>query len=203
MQQIDGRTCTQCKEEKAASEFSWKGPDHKRLTSRCHSCRRANYKENPEISRLRAAEHHRANREAVLAKMKARRRKNPAVYLLRVARKRASERGLPFNLTIEDVVVPIVCPVIGIPLVVGDERCGPASPTLDRVIPALGYVRGNVVVISHRANTIKSDATLSELLAVARYVREQTEGGTFGVSSHAWAALGVAVTAAHAMGATA
>lgn len=44
---LEGRCCAQCGESKPSSEFSWRGPDHKRLTSRCHACRRANHKENP------------------------------------------------------------------------------------------------------------------------------------------------------------
>lgn len=46
------------------------------------------------------------------------------------------------------------------------------KPSLDRVVPSLGYVKGNVRVISFRANRIKSDATADELRAVLSY----TEG---------------------------
>lgn len=164
----DGRSCTQCKEEKPRTEFSWKGTDHKRLTSRCHSCRRANYKENPERNRQRAIEYHRSNRDAILARMKER---NPEFFLLRDAKKRARDCGVPFNLTLADITIPAHCPVLGFKMQAHEGKCGFDSPTLDRVVPARGYVRGNVVVISHRANTIKSDATLNELLATVRYVR--------------------------------
>ena len=190
----EGRSCTQCKEFKATSEFSWKGPDHKRLTARCHACRRANYKESPERNRQRASEHHWANRESILARMKERRRASPSVHLCREAKSRARARGLPFDLQPEDVVVPTHCPVLGMPLRMNEGKSGPDSPTLDRVIPALGYVRGNVVVISHRANTIKSDASLEELIATAKYVASQSQP-TYGIKSHAWPALAVAVTA--------
>lgn len=37
------------------------------------------------------------------------------------------------------------------------------SPSIDKVIPELGYVRGNVWVISNKANRIKNNATLEEL----------------------------------------
>jgi hypothetical protein len=45
----------------------------------------------------------------------------------------------------------------------------PHSATVDRIWPARGYVRGNIIVISHRANTLKSDATPTELRAVAKW----------------------------------
>ena len=102
------------------------------------------------------------------------RRVCPAGVLLRAARRRAVRRALPFDLTADDIVIPAFCPVLGIPLfrAIGAAAQGPNSPTLDRVVPDLGYVRGNVRVISSRANQIKSDATPSELLQVACFYQE-------------------------------
>lgn len=45
----------------------------------------------------------------------------------------------------------------------------PDSPSIDRIIPALGYVKGNVIVVSQRANTIKNNATPEELRRVADF----------------------------------
>jgi hypothetical protein len=72
------------------------------------------------------------------------------------------------------VVIPDHCPILGLPLYrnVGGRAQGPNSPTIDRINPALGYVRGNVRVISARANSIKSDSTPEELLRVAAYMQE-------------------------------
>ncbi len=97
-----------------------------------------------------------------------------ALALVRQAKRRAARKGLPFDLTSDDIVVPDFCPALGIPLyrAVGRKAQGPNSPTLDRIEPDIGYVRGNVRVISARANQIKSDATPSELLRVACYVQE-------------------------------
>ena len=83
--------------------------------------------------------------------------------LLKSARHRAKQKGVPFDLELEDIVVPEFCPLLNIRLEVGNGRPIPASPTLDRIKPELGYVKGNVIVISHRANCIKSDATLDEI----------------------------------------
>ena len=170
---LEGRVCNQCGEWKPRTEFSWKGPDHKRLTSRCGACRRANHKENPRRNRERALAYHHANRELIAVKQRQRRVEKVSSRLLLDAKKRAKARGLPFDLMAEDVAVPAVCPVLGIPLVVNAGRCGPNSPTIDRIIPERGYVRGNVAVISHRANTIKSDASVEEIEAVLRYVKER------------------------------
>lgn len=92
------------------------------------------------------------------------------------AKKRARQAGVPFTLRFVDFpAMPTVCPVLGISINMNARR-GPCSnsPTLDRIVPSLGYVKGNVAIISHRANTIKSDGTLDEILAVAEYVRRGT-----------------------------
>lgn len=71
-------------------------------------------------------------------------------------------------------MIPLHCPVLGLPLYrnSGGSAQGPNSPSLDRIDPALGYVKGNVKVISSRANSIKSNATPEELLRVAAYYQE-------------------------------
>jgi hypothetical protein len=162
----EGRECSQCKLFKPQKDFTWK--DKKRLTNRCHECRNANYKENPHQMRDRAKAYYWANRELVRAKSKERRKRMTARALLNAARLRARKTGLDFNIDESDVVVPVKCPVLGIDLVVNENKCQGNSPTLDRIVPGLGYVRGNVRVISFRANTIKNDATLEELRAVVR-----------------------------------
>ena len=88
------------------------------------------------------------------------------------AKGRAKKLGLPFDLCPKDIVIPAVCPVLGIPLFsnVGKLGSTPNSPTVDRIIPVKGYTQGNIQVISHRANTIKSDATAEELMQVAQHM---------------------------------
>jgi len=91
--------------------------------------------------------------------------------LLSQAKIRARKYNLPFNLTLSDIVVPERCPVLGLKLEIGIGHSHSASPSLDRIIPEQGYVKGNVVVVSHRANTIKSDATIMELEKVLNFYK--------------------------------
>lgn len=88
------------------------------------------------------------------AYLKTQRRLKPAVALHSRARQRAARRGLPFNLRVSDIVVPTVCPVLGVPIVIGEMRSA-YSASLDRILPGLGYVRGNTRVISDKANRLK------------------------------------------------
>jgi hypothetical protein len=87
--------------------------------------------------------------------------------MLSDARGRAARKGLEFNIELEDILVPSTCPYLGILLVTDNPCKRDDSPTLDRVVPSLGYVKGNVEVISERANRIKNDATPEELLLIA------------------------------------
>ena len=89
--------------------------------------------------------------------------------LLYGAKSRAKARNIPFDLTARDVELPSFCPVLGIPLELGRGEQVDGSPTLDRIIPERGYVRGNVIVISWRANRLKSNATIEELSLISDF----------------------------------
>ena len=95
-------------------------------------------------------------------------------FLLKSAKQRAKKRGVPFNLTIEDIRIPDMCPVLGIPLRRGKEKLHDNSPTLDRMVPERGYVRGNVMVISHLANRIKTNANPDQLIQAGQWARANT-----------------------------
>jgi hypothetical protein len=92
---------------------------------------------------------------------------NPEYKLFHSARKRAYSTGVPFNIKVSDIFVPNLCPCLGIPLIRGQRVICNNSPTLDRIVPELGYVKGNVWVISSRANRIKTNASLAELKLIA------------------------------------
>ena len=74
-------------------------------------------------------------------------------------------KGIEFDLTEDDLTIPDKCPVLGIDLVPHQGRRGyhPDSPSLDRIYPDRGYVRGNIRVVSARANLLKNDASIDEL----------------------------------------
>lgn len=97
------------------------------------------------------------------------RKNNPASYLHRSAKARAKKAGLPFNIVPEDVVIPLFCPLLGIMLIpnIGGKVRAFNSPSLDRAIPELGYVRGNVRVVSYQANAMKQNATAEQLRTFA------------------------------------
>jgi hypothetical protein len=97
------------------------------------------------------------------------RKANPEDNMLQQARKRAKEKELEFNLDVSDIIIPTHCPVLGIKLERLDKRHS-GSPSLDRIDNTKGYIKGNIAVISWRANSIKKDATLEELKAIVKYL---------------------------------
>jgi hypothetical protein len=134
----------------------------------------AYYEANRERLKAYNRRYYAANRSRISETRTAARLTAPEIPLLQSAKERAAKLGLPFDLTAADITIPDKCPVLGIPLSRGSGRCHANSPSIDRLDPSLGYVRGNVAVISHRANTIKNDATLAELSAVLRWLEERS-----------------------------
>ena len=98
--------------------------------------------------------------------------------MLERAKSRSKIKQLDFNLEISDIFIPDVCPVLGIKLQRGTDVISDSTPTLDRIIPDLGYVKGNVVVISAKANRIKSNANYEELFLVYKWLKSTVETDT-------------------------
>lgn len=96
-----------------------------------------------------------------------RRQRLPDRELWERARKRARRYGLPFELPADAVVIPAACPALGLPLMTGGKRSR-HSPSLDRIRPQDGYVRGNVRVLSDHANRLKGNLNLTALVARAK-----------------------------------
>jgi hypothetical protein len=109
------------------------------------------------------------NPERYRANTRARRLANLERWLWLNARSRARKLGLDFDILPDDVVIPQFCPVLGIPLAPGEGCREDGSPSLDRIDQSRGYVRGNVLVVSWRANKLKGDATPDELRLIADF----------------------------------
>lgn len=114
------------------------------------------------------------NREKISKYKRDYRRANSLLSLISSAKDRAKVRGLEVTITVDDVCVPSHCPVLGIPLFRSKGQPGPNSPTIDRIDNTRGYVPGNIMVISLRANIIKRDATIDELKAIVRYMENNS-----------------------------
>lgn len=172
------------------------------LTSRCRGCaviyRKAWRAKDPDGLKKRRVQLY-AERYAPRAKAKAREReaREPfrarAIVMRAGMRERAKERDLPFDgatfttarLT-EMLRERPACPCCGVVFrfavsgTLGGEKCD-ASPSVDRIRPALGYVPGNVAIICWRCNNLKRDASAAELRRIADWIEStEREGVPFG-----------------------
>lgn len=95
----------------------------------------------------------------------------PEYWLYHWAKARAKEQKLPFNIEIKDIRIPKICPILKIQIHKSEsgtiER---NSPTLDKIIVKKGYTKGNIRVISNRANLIKSNGNLEEFKKILKYM---------------------------------
>lgn len=104
---------------------------------------------------------------------------NPIHHMLKNCKRRAKKNNIPFDITSMDIEKPTHCPVFDIPLNYIGTRIknnksllATNTATLDRIVPSLGYVKGNVIVISWRANELKRNATVDELVALASFYQK-------------------------------
>jgi hypothetical protein len=94
-------------------------------------------------------------------------------FLLSSAKYRAKKKNLPFNIHKEDISIPDKCPVFSIPIRYSEGGKTDNSPTIDRIDNTKGYIKGNIVVVSFKANRIKSNATLEELQNLVNFYTQQ------------------------------
>ena len=84
------------------------------------------------------------------------------------AKKRALKKGLEFSIKPKDIHIPKKCPILKVPLICSTRY----SPSIDRIYPDKGYVKGNIAVISALANSMKANATPQELLIFAKNIKK-------------------------------
>ena len=161
--------CKTCEIDKDPDAFAVQKSKRSGLFAECKACQRTRNQNWIDNNRDRFRE---MNRRATSEK----RRRNPVRNLLSLARARCKKSGLDFTITEADLLVPELCPVLGIPLSFG-LGCGDGHSlavkdrraSIDRIDNSKGYIPGNVIVVSYRANRIKSDASTAELFSIARF----------------------------------
>jgi hypothetical protein len=108
----------------------------------------------------------------------------------------AKQRNLEVTVSLEYLrsIAPDICPVFGTTFNWEDfgEKDGKAldtSPSIDRIDSNKGYIEGNIVWISVKANRIKNNATAEELLQVYTWLnnklkREKDQNETISPASN-------------------
>lgn len=155
------KECTTCKTLKPLSSYStYKTKYSFGYRSDCRLCINAYQKQykvlNKDILKKKSINSYEVDKER---------------HMWHAAKKRAKQKGLDFSIEVSDINIPKVCPILEIPLIRNNRgtKCGD-SPSLDRIDTTKGYIKGNVWVISHRANTAKWNLTSKELLIFSKNI---------------------------------
>lgn len=123
------RNCTKCKQIKPFAEFHRHKDCKDGFNSVCKECRKP-------LSR--------ADWSSKSLKRK----------ILDRAKGRAIRKKLDFDLELEDIIIPELCPVFKAPIKV---------PSIDRIDSLRGYTKDNIRIIENRANMLKNNATIEEI----------------------------------------
>lgn len=154
---------------------------------------RQNRIENRDRILLRGREYYLRNKERLLEQANNQRRQtritvasDPSLWkeyrlarILPGLKTRAKAKGVDFNLTLDYLlsIAADCCPVDGLPMqwkvdAVPSKRPSPRRPSVDRLLPSRGYVKGNVQIICFQYNTWKRDMTLQDMQLLLAYFQE-------------------------------
>lgn len=147
------KKCRVCGLEKFFSEFSVRSIENDKVFYRneCKVCKSLNDKISHQKKRLNEPEH----------------------AILISTRRRAKSERIKFDLEESDIIIPIRCPILNIELKMHVDYARDDSPSIDRLVPGKGYVKGNCFIISYKANRMKQENSLEDLEKIIKYIKER------------------------------
>lgn len=176
------KKCFKCKETRPYDEFHNSSVRKDGYSTYCKPCSKAwresnketlrqkkkDYYSRPEIAeryKVYKAKYYEDNKDYLTNQAKDFYENNRAKRLLIKSKETAKNSGLEHSITLEDIIIPEYCPVLGVKLTatLGEGQVQ-TNASIDRIDSTKGYVKGNVQVISRKANTMKSNATKEELI---------------------------------------
>lgn len=170
---MEEKLCSRCKLVKNKEEFHKSNITKDNLQAFCKNCnkectsteRRKYYNERRKLRRqdpiYRKNEYDKGKKQRIY---------NRSRYLLKTIKKRCEQNNIAFNLEEKDLIIPEYCPVLKVKLTVEDMNIGDwNAPSVDRIDPTLGYIKGNIMIMSRKANTMKNNATKEELIEFSKF----------------------------------
>jgi len=182
----DGKR-SNCKSCQAANNRAYREANPEKVAAKNRAYREANpekvaaknrawAKANPEKVKAKSRAYHEANPEKVKANNRAWYEANREKAMLHGAKTRAKKLNLAFDLSLDDIQIPERCPILGIKLERGNGAANrDSSPSLDKIYPDKGYVKGNVQVISDLANRMKQNATFAQMVILGKWAEPFTK----------------------------
>lgn len=142
------------------------------------------YEKNKEHLQKYRQEYYLKNKEKLLAKSKLqgqtqkhklkiqkKKEKTPELNLLRSSKIHAKRLNIEHTISIEDIIIPEYCPYLGIKLTnIQGGGVVWSNISIDRIDSSLGYTPKNIQIISRKANHIKSNLSLQDLILFSKNV---------------------------------
>jgi len=165
------KKCIICSVELSRCNTTWYR--QKNYIHKCNDCIREEKRLQAKKSWDRDPE---ASRERGRRYKERQKKHNPKRYsagqMCASAAKRSRALGLAYDIKTEYVlsICPDTCPILGYDIKYGGGEKSKKSASLDRIDPELGYVMGNVQVVSLLANLMKSESSKEDQIKFARWV---------------------------------
>jgi hypothetical protein len=162
------KICTICDEQKEVIEFLKDKSAKDGYRNQCKAC-----------LRVRNMESHDKRREGYNKAMRKFRAtvKGVTQTSLSASKCRAKKEGLPHNLDLQYLRCLITQQEMRCALS-GEEMIplgGWSSPSLDKIIPELGYIKGNVQWLTQRVNLMKGNLAVEQFIKLCKTIAEGSE----------------------------
>jgi len=154
--------CSKCKEHKPLSEFDKDRTSKDGVGWRCKPCRKEYMDNMCRFKRWFGGKRSNAKINGIEFTIEP--EDIPGVKIEWYNSRRQGSKN-----TWRAIKYPKVCPVFGVELDWGMGSLNGNSPSLDRIDSTKGYIKGNVMMISHLANTMKQNVTPEQLKQFSRY----------------------------------
>lgn len=136
--------------------------------------RKIRYAGRKEEAYKESQDYRKANPDKVAKYQKKWEQTNRTYIMWKNSQRRARIQGVPHDFDWKTLVIPTHCPILGIPLFSKEKVTSDNSPSLDKIIPELGYIEGNIQIISLKANRWKNEMTLDDLKMLVAYMEGQS-----------------------------
>lgn len=171
------KICFCCKKNKSSEDFSKNSLLKGGLHTWCKQCCSEKHKKSEYAKKSGAIRKERIKNDPEFAEKirfskNENRKKNITTSLLNSCKVRALQKNMEFNITKEDIIIPEICPILLMPLKCGNKQDYSYSPSVDRIDNSKGYIKGNIQVISKKANTLKNNGSPEELLLFAQWINK-------------------------------
>jgi hypothetical protein len=170
---MNTKKCTKCNYVKKLTEFYSSKNGYLKVDSYCKECRCLYQKSRKTISNKIRRDKMKIDtdyKQNILRLKRESHKRHLEQALFNRAKARAKKWNLDFNITIEDIVIPTICPILEIPIIPGTKRNYHNTPSLDRIDNNKGYIKENIRVISMLANSMKNAATKELLIKFSKNI---------------------------------